>query len=190
VAIEAELTALLRDPDQVRAELAARAGPPETSVYTDTYYDRPDSSMDAAGYELRVRTVITGESIRILLTYKQPAVSEWGAKPEHETVIADAKVLDTIFTGLGLIELIAFRKDCDNYRFTAYGRELLATVARIPELHGQTFLELETLAEPDDLDAAHAVLRTVLTELGVRLADLSTISYTDRVKRQRDRGSR
>ncbi|HEU5469531.1 MAG TPA: class IV adenylate cyclase [Actinophytocola sp.] len=182
--VEAELTAVLRNPAQVRAALAGRADP-EITAYADTYYDRPDHSLDAAGYELRVRTITMGKTAHTVLTYKQPSVTDWGAKPEHETTIADAEVLRTIFTGLGLVELIAFRKDCENYRFTAHGLSLVATVVQIPELDGQTFLELETMAEPDDLPAAHRVLQTVLDELGVGAQDLTTESYTDRVAASR-----
>jgi adenylate cyclase class 2 len=182
--IEAELTAILRDPAHVRAKLATRAVP-EPTVYADTYYDYPDHSMDAAGYELRVRTITARETTRTLLTYKEPAVADWGAKPEHETTIADPDVMRTVFTRLGLVELIAFRKHCENYRFTAQGRTLLATVVQIPELDGQTFLELETMADPDDVQAAHAVLQGVLGELGVSSDDHTTESYTDRVAARR-----
>ncbi len=182
--VEAELTAILGDPAHVRAELAARAAA-ERCVYSDTYYDRPDHGMDAAGYELRVRTITTGKASRTVLTYKEPAVADWGAKPEHETVVGDPEIMRTIFTGLGLVELISFTKHCENYRFTAQGRDLLATVVRIPELDGQTFLELETMAEPDDMPAVHTVLQTVLGELGVSPHDLTTESYTARVAARR-----
>lgn len=182
--VEAELTAILQDPEHVRAELATRAIP-EMSLYADTYYDRPDRSMDAAGYELRVRTITVGEVIRTVLTYKEPAVADWGGKPEHETTVADPEIMRTIFTGLGLVELISFQKLCENYRFTALGRDLLATVVQIPDLNSETFLELETMAEPDDVPAAHAALRSVLGELGVSLQDLTVESYTDRVAARR-----
>lgn len=184
VAVEAELTAVLARPEPVRAELARRATS-EVSVYVDTYYDRPDHSLDAAGYELRVRTITTDTATRVVLTYKQPALDGSGSKPEHETTVADPAVLHTLFTGLGLVELIAFRKHCENYRFTTQGRELLATVVEIPELDGQTFLELETMAEPDDLANALSVVRAVLGELGVTDDELSTESYTDRVAARR-----
>lgn len=184
MAVEAELTAVLARPEHVRAELARRAAP-EPSVYADTYYDRPDHSFDAAGYELRVRTITTSGGSRIVLTYKQPALDSSGSKPEHETTVADPAVLHTLFVGLGLVELIAFRKHCENYRFTAQGREVLATVVEIPELDGQTFLELETMAEPDDLAAALSVVRAVLDELGVTDDELSTESYTDLVAARR-----
>ncbi|HKS48073.1 MAG TPA: class IV adenylate cyclase [Amycolatopsis sp.] len=185
MAVEAELTAVLRGPDRVRAELARRAKP-ETSVHADTYYDRPDHSMDAAGYELRVRTITTGDTRRVVLTYKQPPVEGGeGAKPEHETTVAGPDVLHTLFAGLGLVELISFQKHCTNYRFTSQGRDLLATVVRIPELDGQQFLELETMADPDDVPAALGTVRGVLADLGITDADLSTESYTDRVAARR-----
>jgi adenylate cyclase class 2 len=183
--VEAELTAVVQDPDCVRAALADRADP-EHSTYADTYYDRPDNSLDADGYELRVRTVTTGESTRILLTFKEPAVDDdSGSKPEHETEIGSAKVVDTILTRLGLVELISFEKHCDNYRFAEGERELLATVVQIPELDGLTFIELETIAEQDDVSAALQVVRDVLGSLGVAENDLTTESYTDRVAARR-----
>ncbi|GAA1249696.1 hypothetical protein GCM10009676_40250 [Prauserella halophila] len=182
--VEAELTALVRDSDLVRATLGTFA-PVERSTYADTYYDHPDRSLDARGYELRVRTVTTADRTRTVLTYKQPPVHDTGSKPEHETVVDDPDVLRETFLGLGLTVLIEFSKHCDNYRFTCGGRDLLATVVEIPELPGQTFLEVETAAEPHDVDAALDVVRSVLVDLGVADADLSTQSYTDRVAAQR-----
>ena len=184
MAVEAELTAIVRESERVRAELG-RYATPTTCVYADTYFDRPDRSMDTAGYELRVRTVTTAESTRVVLTYKEPAVDSSGAKPEYESTVDDAEVFHTLFTGLGLVELIAFEKRCTNFRFTVSGRNLLATLVEIPELEGQTFLELETMAEPDDLPAALTVVRAVLDDLGITNKDLTTQSYTDRVAAQR-----
>jgi adenylate cyclase, class 2 len=189
VAIEAELTAELARPERVRAELDRRAQL-EASVYADTYYDRPDRSMDTAGYELRVRTITSDTTTRIVLTYKEPAVHRSGSKPEHETTVADPAVMHTIFLGLGLVEHIAFRKHCDNYRFTAHGREMLATVVQIPELVGQTFLELETMTEPADVPEALSALHAVLGELGVADEELTTESYTDRVIARRAESAR
>lgn len=187
--IEAELTAVVRNPDRVRAGLAERAEP-ERSVYADTYYDRPDHSMDRDGYELRVRTIATGEQRRTVVTYKEPPVDASSrSKPEHETTADDPAVMATIFTALGLVELISLEKHCENYSFTADGREMLATVVTIPELAGQTFIELETMAEQDDLTDALRSVRGVLDGLGVTEHDAVEQSYTDMVaeKRSRDR---
>jgi adenylate cyclase class 2 len=42
--------------------------------------------------------------------------------------------------------LVKFQEECANYRFTARGRAMLATVVTVPEITG-TFLELETLTD-------------------------------------------
>ncbi|HEX5253429.1 MAG TPA: hypothetical protein VFW69_06080 [Mycobacterium sp.] len=47
-----------------------------------------------------------------------------------------------------------------NYRFTAQGHDLLATVVTVPELARRTFIELETVADPGDVDAALDVVRS------------------------------
>lgn len=186
--IEAELTAVISDLDRVRSLLAQRANP-EQATYADTYYDHPDLRFDRDGYELRVRTVTTDQGDRVLLTYKEPPVADGeGSKPEHEAVVSDADVLHTMLRGVGLIDVIAFTKYCENYRFTEHGRELLATLVHIPELAGQTFLEVETEAAPDDVPAALQAVRAVLTDLGISDNDLSEQTYTSRVAAARSDG--
>jgi adenylate cyclase class 2 len=122
-----------------------------------------------------------------VLTFKEPAVdAATGSKPEHETTAADPEVLVTVLTALGAEEVIAFEKRCTNYRFSARGRELLATVVTIPELAtGDTFIEVETLAESDDLDAALSVVRGVLGELGIGPGDYTTELYANAVSLHR-----
>lgn len=179
--VEAELTAVVTDPDRVRAALSQRA-PVEPASYADTYYDHSDLRLDRAGYELRVRTITTAAASRVVLTYKEPPVpGGQGSKPEHETTASDAEVLHTMLRGVGLIDVIAFTKHCGNYRFTERGRELLATLVRIPELGDQTFIELETAAEPDDVPAALEDVRAVLADLGITDHDLTSETYTSRV---------
>jgi adenylate cyclase, class 2 len=186
VAVEAELKALVRDPERLHAALS-RQVVSERVVYSDRYFDYPDRGWTRQGRELRVRTV-TDElgAILALLTFKEPAVDHAsGSKPEHETVIEDAEVLVTVLTALGVEQIISFEKQCVNYRFTAEGRELLATVVTVPELAGRTFLELETLAEANEVHTALDVVRSVLHELGIDDSDLTTQTYTDAVATQR-----
>lgn len=184
--VEAELTAVVREPEHVRAKLVERAEA-ETSVYADTYYDRPDHSMDRDGYELRVRTITTGEQRHTVLTYKEPPVDEESrSKPEHETEVGDPAVMGVVLRSLGLVKLIAFEKHCENYRFAAEGRDMLATVVTIPELGGRPFIELETMAEPEDLRAALAAIRVIFDDLGITEDDAVTESYTDMVAKTRD----
>ncbi|MGH3602104.1 MAG: class IV adenylate cyclase [Pseudonocardiaceae bacterium] len=186
VAVEAELKALARNAERIHAALSQRAVG-ERSIYSDHYFDYPDRGWTRQGNELRVRT-ITDEfgRIRALLTFKEPAVDETsGSKPEHETAVGDADVVVTVLTALGVEPIIAFEKRCVNYRFTAHGRDLLATVVTVPELAGQTFIELETVADPGDVDAALDIARSVLRELGIEDSDLTTQAYTDAVATRR-----
>lgn len=182
--IEAELKAHVRDPETLHERLSAHADA-ELSIYRDTYYDLPGQPFTKDGRELRVRVVETEGLRRTLLTYKEPAVDEAsGSKPEHETKVADPAVIDTVLTALGAEQLIAFTKQCTNYRFTAHGRDMLATVVTVPEIDG-TFVELETMADPADVGRALGDVRQVLAELGILDEDLTAEQYTDAVKNAR-----
>jgi adenylate cyclase, class 2 len=182
--IEAELKAHVRDPEALRA-LLRRRGDEEISVYRDTYYDRPDRELTTDGRELRVRIVEVADVRRSILTYKEPAVDAVsGSKPEHETTVADPETVDTVLRALGMEHLVAFEKYCANYRFTAHGRDMLATVVTVPEING-TFIELETMSEESDTASALDDIRAILHELGVADNDLTTEQYTDAVMRVR-----
>jgi adenylate cyclase class 2 len=120
-----------------------------------------------------------------VLTYKESAAdAASGSKPEHETTVADAAVIDAILRALGMEHVVAFVKHCANYRFTAKGRDMLATVVTVPEVDG-VFIELETLAGEAELPAALGDVRAVLGELGIADDDLTTELYTDAVIRAR-----
>ncbi|MGW4894469.1 class IV adenylate cyclase [Kitasatospora sp. NPDC004240] len=179
MAIEAELKAVVRDAATVRRRLEEAYGPGVEQVYRDTYYDTPDGELLGSDRELRIRTVDGG---RHLLTFKGARVDPVsGSKPEHETAVTDPAAADAVVRGLGLVPRLAFTKHCRNHRFTDGGRELLATLVRVPELDG-TFLEVETAAgDEDGLPAALAAVRAVLARLGIPEGDLTTELYTDAV---------
>jgi adenylate cyclase class 2 len=182
--IEAELKARVADPAALSTALA-RLAKGEPSIYRDVYYDTPDGRLSASDRELRVRVAETGATGKTLLTYKEPpADAASQSKPEHETAAASADVLDVILSALGLVHLVVFDKHCVNYRFTARGRDMLATTVTVPEISG-TFIELETMANESDLDAALADVRAVLSELGITEDALTTEQYTDAVMRAR-----
>lgn len=182
--IEAELKARVHAPEDLLRRLDERAaGVPE--VYQDTYYDAPDGALDARDAELRIRTVHGPEETRTVLTYKGAKVDEAsGSKPEHETRVQDAEAAHAIVRGLGYVPVIAFEKRCRNYAFRARGREMLATLVRVPEVDG-TFLEVETLVHPDHVQAALADVREVIAELGICGEDLTRELYTDAVRARR-----
>lgn len=182
--IEAELKARVHAPESVLRALDGRATA-RAEVYQDTYYDRPGGDLDKADQELRVRTVHGADDTRTVLTYKGAAVdAESGSKPEHETRVEDAEAVHAMLRGLGYVPVIAFEKRCRNYAFEARGRQMLATLVRVPEVDG-TFLELETLAAEDDLTSALDDVRAVLEELGIKPADLTRETYTGAVAAQR-----
>jgi adenylate cyclase, class 2 len=187
--IEAEIKARVRDVDRVRGLLRQRATG-QVSRYRDTYYDRPGRPLTQDGRELRVRVVETSGGRRCLLTYKGPAVdAQTGSKPETETEVFDAGAVDAILLALGFIHLVAFDKHCVNYAFTVSGRQIQATLVTVPELEG-TFIEVETMsASPDDLGPALDVIRTLLDELELPPADLTSELYTDAVIRHRQQYS-
>jgi adenylate cyclase class 2 len=181
--IEAELKARVHAPEAVMRQLDERAEA-RVEVYRDTYYDRPDGSLEKYGEELRLRTVHGADGTRTVLTYKGAVVDEAsGSKPEYETAVEDAEAAHAILRGLGHVELIAFEKHCRNYDFTARGRQMLATLVRVHEIDG-TFIEVETLVE-NDVTSALDDIRAVLAELGIRPEDLTRETYTGAVAAQR-----
>ncbi|MGA5817833.1 class IV adenylate cyclase [Kitasatospora sp. NPDC094028] len=183
MAIEAELKAVVRDPEGVQAQLEERYGAGRAEVYRDTYYDAPDGSLMQSDRELRIRTVHGPDSTRTVLTYKGARVDEAsGSKPEAETRVEDADALREIVRGLGFTPRIAFEKRCRNYSFEHDGRRMLATLVRVPELGDATFIEVETVAAmAADLVPALASVRAVLNELSIGEGDLTTELYTDAV---------
>ncbi|MGH3915257.1 MAG: hypothetical protein ACRDTC_17895 [Pseudonocardiaceae bacterium] len=104
-----------------------------------------------------------------------------GSKPETETTVGDADALRAVFTALGFEVVISFQKRCRNYRFTAAGRPLLATLAFVPEL-GEKFLEIESIVDTDSaIDPALEAIREVLGALGIDRNDETTEAYTEAV---------
>ncbi|MFF3911552.1 class IV adenylate cyclase [Streptomyces sp. NPDC001848] len=182
--IEAELKARVHAPEAVMRQLDQLAAA-RVEVYKDTYYDRQDGPLEKADQELRVRTVHGADGLRTVLTFKAAAVDEAsGSKPEHETRVEDSQAVHAILQGLGYVPVIAFEKRCRNYAFEARGRQMLATLVRVPEIDG-TFLEVETLVDEEQVPAALDDIRAVLADLGIGPEDLTRELYTDAVAAQR-----
>lgn len=186
--IEAELKARVHAPEAVVRRLDERATA-RVEVYQDTYYDRPDGALERQDQELRVRTVHGAHGQETVLTFKDATVDEGsGSKPEHETRVDDSQSAHAILRGLGYVPVIAFEKQCRNYAFEANGRQMLATLVRVPEIQG-TFLEVETLVVEEQMSAALDDVRAVLADLGIGPEELTREAYTDAVSSQRRRAS-
>lgn len=180
MAVEVELKARVTDPDLTRSRLESRATG-EPSTYHDTYYDWPDHRLtDTGRQELRVRVVTSPQATRRILTYKGTATSATDI-PEYETDVADSGVLDAILSRLGLTHLIAYTKNCINYRFTAHGHPILATLVQVPELDA-VFLEIETvIPDTTSSDTAGNAIRRTLADLGLGDDDLDPTFYIDMI---------
>jgi adenylate cyclase, class 2 len=179
--VEAELKARVRDPARVQRLLDQRAAG-EAATYADTYYDRPDEELYRTGRELRLRTVQTVNGVRHLLTYKAAAVDARSqSKPEQETEVAERTPVEAALHGLGFEVWVQFSKRVLNYRFVAAGRTVLASLVTVPELDG-TFIEVETLAAPDEVGTALGLVRRVLGELEIGESDLTTERYDAAVR--------
>ncbi|MES5823545.1 class IV adenylate cyclase [Streptomyces sp. RG80] len=182
--IEAELKARVHAPEVVQQRLDEIAVA-RVEVYRDTYYDRPDGSLEKVDQELRVRTVHGADGSRTVLTFKDAAVDEdSGSKPEYETRVEDAEAAHAILRGLGHVEVIAFEKHCRNYEFEARGRLMLATLVRVPEIDG-TFLEVETLVAEREVGSALDAIREFLKGIGIQAEDLTRETYTGAVAANR-----
>lgn len=147
--IEAELKTRVHDIDRVRGLLRQRAAE-QNSVYADSYFDTPDRTLTHDGRELRVREVHTDDDPTVsLLTYKGASVHAASrSKPETETTVGDADAPRAVLAALGFEVLVAFEKRCSNYRLTAAGQPLLATLVNVPELE-ESFASVFPASERD-----------------------------------------
>ncbi len=184
--IEAELKAYVRDPERLH-QLLLNMADVQVSVYHDTYYDWPDHVFTTQEREVRLRVVEEDGTTRCLLTYKGSPVDEVSqSKPEYETQVGSQSTMDLILRSLGLQRVVAFEKHCQNFALEFEGRQLLATVVRVPELD-DTFIEVETLVDDGgDVDTSLRIVRTVLAELEIDQEDITTVTYTSLVMRKRD----
>ncbi|MGH3900802.1 MAG: class IV adenylate cyclase [Pseudonocardiaceae bacterium] len=188
VGIETELKTRVHDIDRVRGLLRQRAAE-QNSMYADSYFDTPDLALTHNGCELRVREVHTDDDAAVtLLTYKgAPVHAASRSKPETETTVGDADALRAVLAALGFEVLIAFEKRCSNYRFTAAGQPLLATLVYVPELE-ETFLEIETIVDFEtDVGPALEVIRQVMGQLELDRNDETTEAYTEAVAAHRNK---
>ena len=132
MAVEAELKALVRNPDRIHSALSRRAVG-KYSTYSDRYFDYPDRAWNRCG----------NGAVRCSPSKNQPWIQPADRNPSMRRPSRMPKCW-SCSPHWGVEQIVAFEKRCVNYRFTAQGRDLIATVVTVPELAGQTFIELET----------------------------------------------
>jgi adenylate cyclase class 2 len=180
MAVEVELKARVINPELTRSRLESLASG-EASTYRDTYYDWPDHRLtDSGRQELRLRIVTSDDRTRRIFTFKGATTGRTDT-PEYETDVTDGENLDSILSHLGLTHLIAYTKNCVNYRFHAHGHSILATMVQVPEVDA-VFLEVETvIPDTGSSHAARTAIQRTLTDLGLGNDDLDPTFYIDMV---------
>lgn len=182
--IDAELVARVGDPAALRGRLE-RLAVGESASCRDTYYDLPGDPLTAAGRRVRLRvTEAAGGLRRASLGYTEPRSRPGWPPKEHETAVADDAVIGLVLRAAGMQPRVEFGMHRMSYRFTARGRDMLATTVTIPEIDA-VFVELRTTVGGAELTAGLSDVRAVLGDMGIGAGDLTQGTYADEVLRAR-----
>jgi len=137
--IEAKLKVESHGPvrDALKREQATRLGVIEQ---TDVFFDRPDGSLRASGYALRVRSEARSDEARpsAVLTVKGPVrPGAYKTREEIELALPDAQQGRRLVTLLGFVEVFVLQKRRERWQLGACRVEL----DELPRLG--TFVEIE-----------------------------------------------
>lgn len=164
---EVELKFPLPDPRSVLLRLKELGATPESPVeQQDVYFAHPQRDFEQTDEALRIRQVADCG----WLTYKGPVVdSQTKSRREIEIGIEEgrqgAEQLASALELLGFRPVRAVRKQRTGYRLNWQGRHCEVAFDRVEELG--TYLEIETLAEETERDAARDVVLDLARQLGV-----------------------
>jgi len=164
---EVELKFPVRDPSAVIERVQAEGAVYEaTQQQCDVYYNHPSRNFAETDEALRIRT-LNGQH---RITYKGPLVDETTkTRREIEIPIGESVEDGTRFTellsALGFREVRTVRKSRRLYRMMWKTRSVEFCVDDVDELG--TFVELETIADEADLNAARDSLRRLAAKLGL-----------------------
>lgn len=164
---EVELKFPVSDPAPVVARLIARgAARGETLSQCDVYFNHPARDFAQSDEALRIRSV--GGRHRV--TYKGPLVDEvTKTRREIELPIgetgADGERFAEVLALLGFRRTREVRKTRTPYHIIWDGRPVEICLDEVQGLG--TFVELESAAGDEDLDAARESLLTLSAELGL-----------------------
>lgn len=142
----------------------------------DRYFNHPSRDFAETDEALRIRT--SADTSRI--TYKGPLLDkQTKTRRELEIPIGananDAERMAEILTQLGFREVRAVRKTRTPFLLSWENRDWELVLDNVVGL-GQ-FVEIETTAQEDDLDAARKLILRLATELGLDPAQTQRQSY-------------
>ena len=185
---EVELTAIIRNKEEVLKQLEKRApAPAEEVIYDDIYFDKKNE-LKEHDCELRLRKKSypkSGKTTYWLALKEAPFDLKTRSKPEFETEITDFESVQAIFKGLGYKNDIQYIKKCLFYKVNFQQTDLEISVVELPELT-ETFIEIEAQAEKlKQTKALFEVLYNFLNELGMDSDDLTVMQYQDAVRQSR-----
>jgi adenylate cyclase class 2 len=145
----------------VRERLEAAAEPLGTVTQEDTYYDAPHRDFAETDEALRVRQE-TADDRRTVLTYKGPLVEAASkTREEAETAVESPAELRRVLDGLGFEPAAVVRKERERFALDGY----TVTLDDVTDL-GE-FVEVETEATAEEIDAAREGAVAVLERLGL-----------------------
>lgn len=177
MAIEVEQKFKSLDPKALNHRLSAfNTGPRETIVQIDRYFAHPNRDFAQTDEALRLRR--TGSHNYI--TYKGPKLDRT-TKSRREIELRlpddDAGANDSaeLLLALGFSPVLEVRKRRTHFMVQWQDRSVEVALDEVEGLG--SFVELEIIAEPSDLDAARAVLAGLAAELG--LANSERRSYLE-----------
>jgi len=161
----------------------------------DQFYQHPSRDFVRTDEALRLRRRrLPDETMECFLTYKGPKIdSETKTRREIEIPLPDPESLDMILSALG------FRRQGQVRKFRRRGellygdRQFDILLDRLPVLENRgatgTFVELETLAEEENLHEARQSLLELAAELGlsesIRTSYLGLLQMTAHGNRER-----
>jgi adenylate cyclase class 2 len=159
--VETEIKLETPGPEAARAAVARLGARLKSARHFEDnlLLDDAAGSLRAAGTILRLRRVPEGG----VLTYKGPRLASAGLKsrPEQETTVADADVMQSILERLGLRPIFRYQKYRESYDWR--GQEIV-----VDETPIGTFLEVE-----GDEEGIHAAV----SAMGFGPSDCLTDSY-------------
>lgn len=172
MSLEIELKYPLPDPSHVTETLGVAWG--DAYVETDRYLRHPAKDFSTTGEALRLRL----SDDAVLVTYKGPRQAH-AVKTRREIELplgrgqADLERFAELFAALGFEPVAEVRKVRRQATVERDGRKLTLCLDRVDQIGD--YLEIEAIAEPDDVAAAQAAVAALAAQLD--LGQLEPRSY-------------